>query len=154
MSVKTMMVVVLSLILRVAAQDVAKTQTHCKFADGKTITVISSDRAGSTRLATDESVVTVNGISVPSGNYLISPSKDSRNSWTLRMTKVGGSKNGPSQLPPVPMSISTPSSPSASTTVSFDQTGGSCKMLWGVENSSVLLSVEFTQRNADIPVLQ
>ena len=154
MSTKTLVIVVLSLILRVAAQDVAKAQTHCRFADGKTIKVTSSANVGSTRLATDENLVTVNGISVPSGDYIISPSKDSRSNWTLRMKKVSGSKNGSSQLPPVPMSISTSASPTASTTISFDQTGGGCTMLWGVENSNVLLSVEFTQRNADIPVLQ
>ena len=152
MSPKTMVIVVLSLILRVSAQDAAKAPTHCRFADGKTINVTYSDHVGTTRLATDESLVTVNGISVPSGNYVISASKDSRNNWSLRMKKVSGSKNGPSQLPPVPMSINTSASPIVG--VSFDQTGGSCTMLWAVENSSVLLSVEFTQRNADIPVLQ
>jgi hypothetical protein len=106
------------------------------------------------RLATDESLVTVNGIAVPSGNYVVSPSKDSHNNWTLTMKKLSGSKNGPSQLAPLPMSVSTSAYPIGNTAISFDQTGGSCTMFWGEENSNILLSLEFTERNTDIPVLQ
>jgi hypothetical protein len=148
MSAKTTMIVALSLILRVTAQDFPKAQTQCRFADGKTINVRPSDHAGNMRLTTDESLVTVNGISVPPGNYIVSPSKDLHNKWTLMMKRVSSSKP---PLPPLPVSVSTSASPIGN--LAFDQTGGSCTMRWGIENSNVLLSIEFTERNTDIPVL-
>ncbi len=102
---------------------------------------------------TDESLVTVNGISVPAGDYIVLPARDSHNNWTLTMSKQTG-KGGSSQLPPVPMTATTPASPIENFTVSFDQTDGSCTMHWGLEKSNTLLSLEFTERNTDIPVLQ
>jgi hypothetical protein len=150
MSAKATMIVALSLILRVTAQDFPKAPTQCRFVDGKTINVTPSDHVGNMRLTTDETLITVNGISVPPGNYIVSPSKDAHNKWTLMMKKVSSSKP---PLPPLPMSVGTSASPIGNLAISFDQTGGSCTMRWGIENSNVLLSLEFTERNTDIPVL-
>jgi hypothetical protein len=150
MCAKTTVVVALSLMLRATAQDFPKVQTQCRFADGKIISVTASDVAGSVRLTTDESLVTVNGIRVAPGTYIVSPSKDARNHWTLTMKKASWSK---APLPPIPMSVSASASPIGNVAITFDQTGGSCTMRWGIENSNVLLSLEFTERNTDMPVL-
>jgi hypothetical protein len=154
MRAKTILISAVFLTLRVAAQDTPKAQTQCNFPDGKTIRIMHvSEHVGSTDLATDESLVTVKGISVPAGDYVVSPTRDSHNNWTLTMRKKAG-KEGSSQLPPVPMSATTPASPIQQFKVSFDQTGASCTMLWGMGKSNILLSREFTERNTDMPVLQ
>ena len=36
--------------------------------------------------------------------------------------------------------------------ISFDHTGGSCVMHWAFEDSNMLLSLEFTENNAELPV--
>jgi hypothetical protein len=154
MRAKAILISAMLLTLRVAAQDTSKTQTQCKFPDGKTIRITHvSQQAGSTELATDETLVTVKGISVPAGDYVVSPSKDAYNSWSLTMRKKAG-KGGSSELPLLPMSATTSASPIDKSTVSFDQTGASCTIRWGMEKSNILLSLEFTERNTDIPVLQ
>jgi hypothetical protein len=154
MRAKTILIFAMSLTFRAAAQDTPKAQTQCDFPDGKTIRItFFSGQVGSTQLATDESLVTVKGISVPAGDYIVSPARDSHNNWTLTMRKKTG-KGGSSQLPPVPMSATTPASPIENFKVSFDQTGASCTMHWGMEKSNILLSLEFTERNTDMPVLQ
>jgi len=154
MRAKTILILAMFLTFRAAAQDTPKAQTQCRFPDGKTIRITNfSERVGSTQLATDESLVTVKGMSVPAGDYIVLPARDSHNNWTLTMRKKTG-KRGSSQLPPVPMSATTPASPIENFTVSFDQTGASCTMHWGMEKSNILLSLEFTERNTDMPVLQ
>jgi hypothetical protein len=154
MRAKTILIFAMSLTFRAAAQDTPKAQTQCDFPDGKTIRITYfSGQVGSTQLATDESLVTVKGISVPAGDYIVSPARDSHNNWTLTMRKKTG-KGRSSQLPPVPMSATTPASPIENFKVSFDQTGASCTMHWGMEKSNILLSLEFTERNTDMPVLQ
>jgi hypothetical protein len=154
MRTKTILVFAMFLTLRVVAQDTPKSQTQCEFSDGKTIRIMySSEPAGSARLSTDESLVTVKGIAVPAGDYIVLPARDSHDNWTLTIRKQSG-KSGSSQLPPVPMSATTAASPIDKFTVSFDSTGGSCTMLWGLKKSNALLSLEFTERNTDMPVLQ
>jgi len=154
MRAKTILILAMFLTFRAAAQDTPKAQTQCRFPDGKTIRIKNfSERVGSTQLATDESLVTVKGMSVPAGDYIVLPARDSHNNWTLTMRKKTG-KRGSSQLPPVPMSATTPSSPIENFTVSFDQTGASCTMHWEMEKSYILLSLEYTERNTDMPVLQ
>ena len=155
MRAKTILISAVFLTLRVAAQDTPKAQTQCNFPDGKTIRIMHvPEHVGSTDLATDESLVTVKGISVRAGDYVVSPARDSHNNWTLTMKKKAAGKEGSSQLPPVPMSATTPASPIQQFKVSFDQTGASCTMLWGMGKSNILLSLEFTERNTDMPVLQ
>jgi len=155
MRAKTILISAMFLTLGAAAQDTPKAQTQCNFPDGKTIRIThASEQVVSTDLATDESLVTVKGISVRAGDYVVSPARDSHNNWTLTMKKKAAGKEGSSQLPPVPMSATTPASPIQEFKVSFDQTGASCTMLWGMEKSNILLSLEFTERNTDMPVLQ
>ena len=153
MKVKTILISAMFLTLQVAAQDTPKAQTQCNFPDGKKISVTHiSDRAGSTELATDENLVTVKGIGVPAGDYVVSLAKDSNNNWSLIIRNKAG-KGSSSELPPVPMSAAKSESPIEKLKVSFDQTGASCTMRWGMEKSNILLSLEFTERNTDMPVL-
>jgi len=93
--------------------------------------------------------VTVKGIAVPAGDYIVLPAWDSRNNWTLRMNK----QNGKDGLPPLPMSAKTPAPP-VDNPISFDSTGGSCTLHWRLEKSNTLLSLEFVERNTDMPVLR
>jgi len=153
MKAQTILISAMFLTLQAAAQETQRAQTQCNFPDGKKIGVTHiSDRAGSTELTTDESLVTVKGIGVPAGDYVVSLAKDSNNNWTLMMRKKAG-RGSSSELPPVPMSAKTLASPIEKLKVSFDQTGASCTMRWGIEKSNILLSLEFTERNADMPVL-
>jgi len=69
------------------------------------------------------------------------------------MKKEASRNRGSSPLPPFPMSATTSPSPIENFEISFDHTGGSCKMLWALEKSNLVLSLEFTERNTDIPVL-
>jgi len=145
----------LFLTLRAASQDVPKseTQAQCKFSDGSAITVTYSAERKNYLLATDESLVTVKGMSVPAGDYTVFPARDSNKNWALTMRKQTG-KGQSLELSPVPMSVTTPALPVGNVTVSFDQTGGSCMMHWASEKSNILLSLEFTKKNADQPVMQ
>ena len=153
MKAQTILISAIFLTLQAAAQETPRAQTQCNFPDGKKISVTRiSDRAGSTELTTDESLVTVKGIGVPAGDYVVSLAKDSNNNWTLMMRKKAG-RGSSSELPPVPMSAKTSASPTEKLKVSFAQTGASCTMRWGIEKSNILLSLEFTERNTDMPVL-
>lgn len=150
---KTILMLAMLSMLQAVAQDISKLHPQCRFPDGRTITVsYSPGHFAGTRLATDDDLVTVGGRRIPAGNYAISPAKDSQNNWTLTMRNQIGEKSRSFQLPPVPMSITTASSPSEILRVSFEQTGGTCTMFWGLEKSNVLLSLEFTQMNTDTPV--
>src|SRR6266446_235000 len=98
MRAKTILILAMFLTFRAAAQDTPKAQTQCRFPDGKTIRIKNfSERVGSTQLATDESLVTVKGMSVPAGDYIVLPARDSHNNWTLTMRKKTG-KRGSSQF--------------------------------------------------------
>jgi len=154
MTAKTILAFLFLLTLRTAAQEAPEPQrqAQCNFSDGRTITVTYFSERREYRLATDEDLVTVKGIGVPSGDYSVFPAKDSHNNWTLRMRKQT-EKGRSSELPPLPMSVTT-SAPVANFTVSFDHTGGSCVMHWGAEKFKILLSLEFTERNTDLPVFK
>lgn len=156
-------VLVFSLCLTVplVSQEVGtpQTLTQCKFSDGSTIEVTHIVKAKTYELATDEDLLTVRGMSVPAGHYAVLPAKDSGNdTWTLRMRNE--SANGESrELAPVPLSVirsvrldQPEASPPPTFIVSFEHTGGSCVMHWRSENRSMVLSLEFTERNTDVPV--
>ncbi len=84
MRAKTILIFAMFLTFRAAAQDTPKAQTQCRFPDGKTIRITNfSEQVGSTQLATDESLVTVKGISVPAGDYIVSPARGSHNNSLL-----------------------------------------------------------------------
>ena len=137
-----------------AAQKTPQWHTQCRFSDGNTIRIAYSSDQAETRLRTGD-LVAVTGIDVPRGDYVVSTSQDSHGNWTLTMKKEARANRGSSPLPPVPMSVTTSASPIESFKVSFDHTGGSCKMLWALEKSNLVLccSLEFSERNTDIPVL-
>ena len=62
---------------------------------------------------------------------------------------------GGAELPPVPMYVvATNGLPGGSAAVFFARKGASCTMHWLPENLKVLLSLEFRQKNADVPVMQ
>ena len=141
------------LVVRTASQEVLQQprQAECRFSDGSTITVSYSYQRRSYLLATDGSLVRVGLVSVPPGDYVVSPAQD-HDKWTFTMKKQL-LERGYWALPPFPMSVTTSTLPLGSLTVSFDQTGASCMMRW-VQKKSTLLSLEFTEKNADLPVLK
>jgi len=147
---------ILALALFVAVQTVSQEaprpprEAKCKFSDGSTITVTYSYERKSYRFATDGTLVTIKGVRVPAGDYAVLPERDSGNNWKLTMKKQI-LKAGDWVLPPLPMSVATPTLPAENFPVFFDQTGGSCTMYWRPTNS-ITLSLEFTQENADQPV--
>lgn len=137
-----------------ASQDVVKSPIHqqCTFSDGNTIVVGYSPVHGRFRLTTKGPLLTTHGITVPAGDYDAYLEKDSHEHRTLRMTKPFGRKGLFVVL--APMSVTTSALPVETSEVSFDQTGGSCMMHWSRQRSATVLSLEFTEKNADMPVLQ
>jgi hypothetical protein len=123
-------------------------QAECSFSDGSRIIVTYSDERKSYRFVTDGSLVTVNGVRVPAGDYAASPAKDSDNNWTLNMGKRIVEK-GVWVLPSLPMSVATPVSAVEDFPIFFYQTGGSCTIYGRQKNSDTPLSLEFTKENAD-----
>ena len=92
MTARTILALTLLLSVRTAAQDVQKPQAQCRFSSGETITVTySSERTKALRLATDGTLITIKGISVPVGEYSVSLVENSHNNWTLTMKKQTGS---------------------------------------------------------------
>jgi len=155
MRAQTILALALFLTVRAAAQEPKRpTQAQCKLSGGETITVISSsERTRIFKLITNASLITIKGIDVPAGEYTVFPSRDSENNWTLTMSKQTG--NGESSaLPPLPMSVKSSTLPAGAFPVSFEQTGGSCMMHWSPDKSEVLLSLEFTVKNTDLPLIQ
>jgi len=156
MNAKAMLALTLFLAVRAASGDLPKrqTQAQCKFLDGLTITVTyASDRARALKLETDGPLITVKGIDVPTGEYTVIPARDSHNNWTLTMKKQTASGETRVALPSLPMSVTTSTLPVENFPVSFDQSGGSCMMHWSQDKSNILLSLEFTERNTDLPAL-
>src|SRR6202165_488761 len=152
-------------------------QAQCKFSDGKTITVDYSSprmrgrkifgglvpygkawRTGAneaTTFVTDESLITVEGTNIPAGSYTIFtvPNPDK---WAVIINKHTNEWGIPykyesEELARVPMSVTRLSSPVENFAISFDHTGGSCTMRMSWENTQA--SVEFTDMNADLPVI-
>lgn len=152
MRIRTILALVLLLAVRAASQDAPKlnAQAQCKFSDGTKIRVFYSHESQNYLFKTDGGLITIRGVRVPSGDYTISTAMDEYNHWTLRMRKLA-LKRGDG-LPALPMSVATKELPVESFPVIFEQTGGSCKMYWR-QNEYLLLSLEFTRGNADIPVL-
>ena len=151
----------LCLTVTLVSQEVGKpqTQTQCKFSDGSTIEVTHIFNAKTYELVTDEDLLTVRGMSVPAGHYAVLPAKNSGNTkWVLTMRNEPA-KGESRELPPVPMSVvqsvqlNRPEKfpPGSSFTVSFEQTGGSCMIHWRPEKPKVVLSLEFTKKNTDLP---
>jgi hypothetical protein len=137
-----------------ASQDVVPSPTHaqCTFSDGTSIAFSYLLQGQRYRLSTNGALLTTQGISVPAGDYTASLEKDSRQHWTLKMMKPFDGK-GLFILSP-PMSVTTSALPIENPEVSFEHTGGSCMMHWSQKKSDTVLSLEFTEKNADIPVLQ
>jgi hypothetical protein len=155
MKAKTILAFVFFFTLRAAAQDVPKpqTQAQCRFSDGKTITVTYSSERRNYRLVTDENLVTVRGITVPAGDYTVVLAWNREDQWNLIM-RTQTEKGQTRDLPRLPMSTTTSTLPVGNSRISFDQTDGSCMMHLGSEKANTLLSLEFTEKNTDLPVLK
>jgi hypothetical protein len=141
-----------------ASQDVVRSpaQTQCRFSDGASIVVSDFHflfEHQRFRLSTNEPLLTTHGIGVPAGDYDAYFEKNSQQHWTLTMRKPLG-REGLSFMLSLPMSVTSFALSIESPEISFDQTGGSCMMIWNHKKSDTVLSLEFTQKNADIPVLQ
>jgi hypothetical protein len=169
----------LLMVVRAASQNVPKVvsppqtatssptaQAQCKFSDGKTITVDYSTRHikvdvptyqpygavwqtvfNDIRFVTDEGLITVKGMGVPAGDYTIAvvfhyprvfPS-------LIMMSRQGGELR-------VPLSATKLASPAENSAISFEHTGGSCMMHVNEKNWNTQLSLEFTEKNADLPL--
>jgi len=137
-----------------ASQDVVQLPAHaqCTFSDGTSIVVGQLLDHQRYLLSTNGSLLTMQGRSVPAGDYTVYVEKDSRQHWTLKMTKPIGRKGLFVLLSP--MSVTTSARPIEGPEISFDHTGGSCVMNWNQKKLDTVLSLEFTQKNADMPVLQ
>jgi hypothetical protein len=143
-------------------------QAQCKFSDGKMITVDYSTRHvkaddlfffpfvpppmwatvfNGIRFVTDESLITVKGMSVPAGDYtIVVPQNTYPNVFLYLIT---GQKGGESH---VPVSLTYLASPAEKSAISFEHTGGSCMMQVNWKNWKQQGSVEFTEKNADLPL--
>jgi hypothetical protein len=163
MTATAMTVFLICLTLCLFPQELGQPQAEaqCRFSGGSTIRVKRIAERNTYELVTDEDLLTVKGMSVPAGHYTVIPTKERGNgNWTLKMrseTPKGESR----ELPPVPMSVIRsfalrqlgPSGFSGGNfTVSFDQTGGSCLMRLHSDKSNAVLSLEFTEKNTDVPV--
>lgn len=148
------LVLLLTSIIRVPAQEVPVPTilAECRFSDPHKITVRYSNRDRGYLLSTDERLISMVGLTVPRGDYVIFPSKDSRDHWILRIEKQGRPERHRA-LPPLPMSVTRFPLATNDGTIWFDHTGGSCIMHWVQKRFEVELSVEFTDRNSDLPVL-
>ena len=134
-----------------ASQNVPNGQpdAQCKFSDGKRITVTPERR--SYRLATNGSLITVGGRVVPPGDYSIIQGLEPYGHFLLlrKSNETGES----SQRLRIPLSASTVSMPESKDDVSFVSTGGSCKMQLALDKSRTLFSLEFTEKNTDLPLV-
>ena len=140
--------------LQAASQDGSTTarEAHCKFSSGKKITITySSESLGIVRLVTDEDIVTIKGITIPAGDYSVFPARDVHSNWFFNMRKKTA-KGDSLEVVSVPLSVTRSAAPVGSFNIAFDHTGGSCMLHWNSENTNVLLSLEFTEKNADLPV--
>jgi hypothetical protein len=109
-----------------------------------------------TTFVASENLVTVKGANIPAGSYTIFTVPEPA-TWTLIINKHTGDAGIPykyesEELARLPMSVTTLSSPVENFTISFDHTGGSCTMHMSWENTQA--SVEFTEKNTDIPTNQ
>jgi hypothetical protein len=153
MNRKAILTFLFFLSIRTFGQAAGQPQTaHCTFSDGKKITVTySPEERTSYRLSTDEPLITARGITVPAGDYRVVRIWE-RNGHSLILQKTPQAGES-SQLPPIPMSASTLSVPQKKGAMSFVSTGGSCTMQLASEQSNTLLTLEFTEKNTDLPVI-
>lgn len=174
---------IFTLCLTASAQDKGArpsppAQAQCKFSDGKTITVDYSSprmkgrtifgglvpynevwRTGAneaTTFVTDENLFAAKGTNIPPGSYTIFtiPAQDK---WTLIINKHTGEWGIPykyqsEELGRIPMTVTKLSSPVENFTISFDGGGGRCTLRMSWETTQA--SVEFTQKNTDVPMQQ
>jgi len=153
MNAKATLAFILLFALRTACQNVPTPQeAQCKFSDGKKVTVTYSPERRSYRLSTNEPLLTARGITVTAGDYTAVPGWERYGYFLIlqKATETGKS----SQLPRIPMSAATPSVLQTKDAVSFVSTGGSCTMQLAWGKSNTLLSVEFTEKNTDLPLIQ
>jgi hypothetical protein len=141
-------------------------QALCEFSDGKTIAVSYStrnikagdgiSRFGDTWVTlfddiifvTDQNLLTVKGMSVPAGHYTIlaNPNTYPRVFRSLTMKRHKGGELR------VPVSLAYLASPAEKSAISFEHTGASCAMQVSLKSWKQQGSVEFTEKNADLPV--
>jgi hypothetical protein len=151
-------------------------QAQCKFSDGKTIAVDYSSprmkgrkifgelvpygkvwRTGAneaTTFVTNTNVLAANGTNIPAGSYTLFTIPES-DKWTLIINKHTGEWGIPykwesEELARIPMTVEKTSAPLENFTISFDQTGGGCTMHIAWESTQA--SVEFTEKNSDVPL--
>jgi len=139
------------------SQDAVQSPAHaqCRFSDGTSIVVSDFHflfMHQRFRLSTNGPLLTTHGISVPAGDYDAYFEKNSHQHWALTMRKPFG-REGSSFMLSLPMSATSFALTIESPEISFLQTGGSCMMIWNHKKSDTV-SLEFTQKNADMPVLQ
>ena|SRR5579872_7135245 len=152
MKAKSVLAFLLFFAIRAVAQHGGdQTEAKCQFSDGRKITLSCSSECKAYRLMTDGDLVTIKGITVPAGDYIVVRRWESPNQWDLIIRKQA-ERSHSLDLPPLPMSAAPSTSAVGNSAISFDQTGGSCLMHWYSEKSNFLLSVEFTEKNTDLPV--
>ena len=124
-------------------------EAQCKFSDGNKITVTYSPERRNYRLSTDEPLITI-GVTVPAGDYALLRgwNRDGhflileRDGHFLKLQKA------------TEASASTLSLQQKKDAVSFISTGRTCTMQLASEKSNTLFSLEFTEKNTDLPVVQ
>ena len=138
------------LTLRAASQSAPNPQpeAQCKFSDGNKITVTYSPERRNYRLSTDEPLITV-GVTVPKGDYTLVRGWD-RNGHFLVLEHDGHFLR---LQKATETSASTLSLQQKKAAVSFSSTGRSCTMQLAPEKSNTLFSLEFTEKNTDLPVV-
>src|SRR4051794_22762858 len=131
----------------------AQSEAECKFSGGKRILVTYSlsERVGSTTLRTTEDLATAHGVNIPPGDYAVQPTRGPHDNWLFEIIKLDTGKS--LRLPSALLSAKQPSSPVRNFKISFDHTGGNCRMQWDSAQANILFSLEFAAKNADIPVL-
>jgi hypothetical protein len=152
------MLTLMFLAMGAASQDMVKLPAHaqCTFSDGTSIVVSDFHflfEHQRFRLSTSGPLLTTHGISVPAGDYDAYFEKNPHQHWTLTMRKPFG-REGLSFMLSLPMSVTSFGLTIESPEISFDHTGGSCMMIWNQKKSDTVLSLEFTEKNTDMPVLQ
>lgn len=154
MKAKTILGLAIVLSIQALAQDISQpqTQAECKFPDGKTITVTYFAATGMYRLATDGDLVTVKGTTLRAGDYALVRKLEFPGGWGLTLSRQALKNQGEESLT-LPMSAAKSGSPTGGFPVSFDQAGGSCRMHWASAKSDTVVSLEFTQKNADLPAM-
>jgi len=153
MNAKAILTLLFFLSIRALGQDLGQPQmAQCKFSDGKKITVTYSPEHRSYRLFTDEPLITAAGVTVPAGDYTVVRGWERHGHFLILQKATGAGES--SQLPRIPMSAATLTAPQKKDAVSFVSISGSCTMQVASEQSKTLLSLEFTEKNRDLPVIR